>query len=183
MSCATSVYKINTNELLPYKESSQITKITEKLSAIKINSVKDKRDRLNIGKAYTGVQYNETPINLNESVQVYVKNFMENALTMRNIEVDPYSQNLFDVEVNHIWVEEVIEKFKPERAKCKVDLSFHLTADGKKWSGNFWTEFTSAGDLSDGTERLAPTLASCMNAVVEKLVLDEKFIDFLREKN
>ena len=87
----------------------------------------------------------------------------------------------FVIDINQDeFVEEVIEKYKPERAKCKVDLNFHITSPSAKWSGNFWTEFTSAGDLSDGTERLSPTLASCMNAVVEKLVSDQKFIDILK---
>lgn len=180
VSCSVSTYIMKENEMLPYKESAQVTKIVQNINSFELRSVKDKRDRASIGKAFTGVKYDITPINLNRPVNMHVRQFLENAFEMRNLNTKPGSELKMDVEINHIWVEEVIEKFKPERAKCKVDMSFHITGGNKKWSGNFWTEFTSGGDMSDGTERLAPTLASCMNSLVEKLVSDKKFIDILK---
>lgn len=180
LSCSTGQYALKQNELLPYKEFSQITKNVEELKPFKLNLIQDKRDRLAVGKAYTGVKYNETPVTLTVPVKDYVQSFLVAAFEMRNIPTDSTADLTMQVEINHIWVEEVIEKFKPELAKCKVDFSFYIGGENKKWAGNFWTELTSAGDLSDGTERLAPTLASCMNNLVEKLVSDQKFINILK---
>lgn len=179
-SCATSTFVIKQNELLPYKESSQVTNVVENLSPISISQILDKRDRIALGFAFTGVKYQKTPVTLEVPVKDYIRSYIQNALEMRNIMVVNESQILLNIELNHIWVEEVIEKFRPERARCKVDMSFHLTGPNKKWSGNFWTEFTSGGDLSDGTEKVAPTLASCLNALMEKLVTDDKLLTILR---
>lgn len=180
VSCSTSTHIIKQNELLPYKESSQVTKVVEDLSPLKINQILDRRDKIELGFAFTGVKYQKTPINLNIPLKDYLKGYFVNGLEMRNISVVDQSLMLMDIEINEVWVQEVIEKFKPERAKCQVDMTFHINAPNSKWSGNFRTEFTSAGDLSDGTERVAPTLASCLNALLEKLVTDDKLITLLK---
>ena len=181
VSCSVAQVNLNSNEILPYKESSQVTRVQEKLKPIRINSVKDNREEKIFGHAFTGVQYTKTPILFEKSADDIVKDLIADSLEARNIIVHDEAQTAtLDIEINQMWVEEVIEEFQPEKAKCNLDLSFHITTDNKKWSGEFQTEFISGGDLSDGTERLAPTLASCFNELVEKLVSDEKFLSVLK---
>ncbi len=180
VSCSTPQYTLKQNELLPYKESSQVTKVKKANKALNFVGVFDRRDRQHIGKAYTGVQYQETPINLDKSLKPFLKSYLTDAFEMRNIRFNAASDLELKVEVEKFWVEEVIEKFQPEKAKCIVQMNFHINGKKQKWSGQFWTEFTSAGDLRDGTERLPPTLASCMNDIVEKVVNDKKFLKNLK---
>ena len=87
-SCSVSNYTLKQNTLLPYKEFAEVTKIVEELKPIKINSIKDKRDRVSIGKAYTGVKYNETPISLSIPVKQYVYDYLLSAFEMRNLPID-----------------------------------------------------------------------------------------------
>lgn len=181
VSCATQKMVLEERNLLPYKESSQQTKLTGNELPLNIVSVVDKRTRPEVGMAHTGVQYAKTPIYFDKSIQSIVKNYFINALEMRNVHVNDSAIIPLTIEINHFWVEEVIEKFNPEKAKCHIDMSFHLMTNTKKWSGNYWAKFTSGGDLSDGTERIAPTLGSCLNEIVEQLIKDKKFIAMIKE--
>ncbi len=179
LSCATQTLSLKESSLLPYKEASQVSRISEGLKPVKITKVLDKREHRGFGKAFTGVQYAETPIMFDQEMSTLVKDYFTNSLHARGI---VFAENgvPLEITVNKIWVEEVIEKFSPELARCHVDMEFHINLESKKWSGDYWTKFTSPGDLADGTERLAPTLASCLNEISEKLVNDKKFINMLR---
>ena len=83
------------------------------------------------------------------------------------------------VEIKKFRVYEVIEKMQPERAKCQLELGFKIENGNRNWSGSYLTEFLSGGDMTDATERLAPTMASCLNDLIEKMVNDEKFSNIL----
>lgn len=169
-SCASRSIILKQNSLLPYKEMSQVTKLPYSSKAIALVKINDHRESEFFGKGLTGVQYAETPIVTDVSFQKFFEDYLIAALEMRNVIVTDQASLGLEVDVKELWVEEVINKFQPEKAKCRANLTFHLKDSSQKWSGNFWTEFTSAGDLSDGSERLAPTLASCMNEIIEKLV-------------
>ncbi len=180
MSCAHSTHYIKKSEMLPYQESAQVTKLLRKSKPLKLISVKDQRDKKEIGKAYTGVHYSETVLALDTDFKTTMQNYLVDSLETRNIVISNDADLEFEIEIGEVWVEEVIEKFQGEKAKCRVSMNFHVTGPGEKWSGSFWTEFLSGGDLSDGTARLAPTLASCLNDIVEKLINDKKFKDIIK---
>jgi hypothetical protein len=178
-SCSTSNYLLKEKDILPYKETNNLTRSNQELKAFKINVIKDMRRDVSFGNAYTGVKYQKTPIVMNSTVQTFTKVFFNSAFAMRNIHTSEDAQINLNIDIKEIWVEEVIEKFQPEKAKCRVEMIFHIDSPKKQWNGSYWTEFLSAGDLSDGTERLGPTLASCLNQLVEKLVNDDKFIKMI----
>jgi len=178
-SCATKQLVLTTSELLPYKESAQVTKINFQTKSVNILKIVDKREETTYGFAYTGVQYQKTPLIFNENLNILLMDYFSTALDVRNISVALDGRPL-EIEVEKLWVEEVIENFQPEKAKCVVRLNFHMNLPEEKWSGKYWAEYISEGDLVDGTERLAPTLASCLNEIVEKLVNDQKFINLLK---
>jgi uncharacterized lipoprotein YajG len=179
VSCSTSNYILEEQDILPYKETNSLTRSNQTLKPFKINIIKDMRKDITYGNAYTGVKYQKTPIVLSSTVQAFTKDFFNSAFEMRNIHTSEESSINLNIDIKEIWVEEIIEKFQPEKAKCRVEMVFHIENENKEWNGSYWTEYLSAGDLSDGTERLAPTLASCLNQLVEKLVNDDKFIKMI----
>ena len=180
--CAADSYMIKENELLPYKESAQITKLNQQSKSITIASIEDKRAIKSIGFAYTGVEYKKTPVYLQAGLSNVLKSQLSNSFEMRNIEVVPNGELNLLVTIKELNISEFIEKHQPERAKCRVGLEFSIDDNKTKWSGGYTASFTSAGDMSDGTERLAPTLASCINDLVEKLMSDEKFTNILKKE-
>lgn len=181
VACSMAKVEIDLSELLPYKESSQVTKLSQKLRPVRIDLVEDKRENKSFGFAYTGVQYVKSPVEFGVPLDILIRDMTTDAFEKRNLIIDNRPDSLgMEIQVNKFWVEEVIEEFQPEKARCKIDLSFHINAEKTKWSGQYWTEFTSGGDLSDGTTRLAPTLASCFNELIEKLVNDKKFQEILK---
>lgn len=180
--CAAESYYLKQTELLPYKESSQITKLNQVSKTLKITGIIDQRTDKTIGFAYTGVEYKKTPLYFQEGLEPVLVNQVASALQMRNVEVSDNSGIELSVILKELKVEELIEKMKPERATCKLAMDFSLKDGETAWTGSYWASFTSAGDLSDGTERLAPTLASCLNEVIEKLVNDEKFTNIINKE-
>lgn len=174
--CATEKVIIMQDDLLPYKDSSQLTKIEGAIKNLKINEVNDRREKTDLGFAYVGVQYTKTPIQLEQTEVEFVRDYMQSSFEARGIDIDESSPNLLDINIYQLYVYEVIEKMQAERAKCHADLELTLFTDSKKWVGRFNTEYLSAGDLSDGTERISPTLASCLNDLVEKIIQDDRFI-------
>ena len=162
--CATEKVIIMQDDLLPYKDSSQLTKIEGAIKNLKINEVNDRREKTDLGFAYVGVQYTKTPIQLEQTEVEFVRDYMQSSFEARGIDIDESSPNLLDINIYQLYVYEVIEKMQAERAKCHADLELTLF------------EYLSAGDLSDGTERISPTLASCLNDLVEKIIQDDRFI-------
>jgi hypothetical protein len=177
--CAADSYVLKKNHLLPYKESSQITKLSQEAPLVELISVDDIRPNQSVGFAFTGVEYKQTPIYLESSISNLVSEYLSSALEVRNIELVKSSKIKMKVEIKKFRVFEVIEKMQPERAKCELELSFKISNGSKNWSGSYLTEFLSGGDMTDATERLAPTMASCLNDLIEKMVNDEKFSNIL----
>lgn len=179
--CASQSLTLKQTELTPYKDANQLTRLNGVAAPIQIISVEDKRSTNVYGSAYTGVQYQKTPLVFDASLDSLIRDYMKTAFSHRDIVLSQDSGTPLQVNVEELWVEEVIEQFQPEKAKCSVKLSFHINKPAKKWSGSYWAEYTSPGDMGDGTEKLTPTLASCLNEVVEKLIKDEKFVEMLKE--
>ncbi len=179
-SCAMESYLLKEEELRPYKDMAQVTHIDKATKSIQLRSIQDSRQRPGIGMALTGVKYKKTPVVLAQDLNFFLKDYLHSELENRNVMIDRTSSLILDVVINELWVDEVVEKHQPEKEKCKVDLTFNIEMTNKKWSGQFWTEYTSAGDLTDGTERLAPTFASCLNEVVEKLVNHKEFLEIIK---
>ena len=177
VSCAQHQIKLKNEEMVPFTDFSKISRVGSGLKTIAINSVTDNRENKDqIGMALTGVKYSQTPIVIDRATNEYLKEYLILSLTDRGFSVNDMDGINLDVVINELWVEELIEKYQPEKAKCKANLTFYLKEDKTSWSGNYWTEIVSPGDLSDGTEKIAPTFAYCLNEVVEKLVNDPAFI-------
>lgn len=181
VSCAATSIVVKQNELVPYRDSAKISKVPAGSASLQIESIRDLRASQDMGFAYTGVKYQKTPVLLETSIEDLVLNYLSEQLELRNIEVLSEDSTKLEVSIITFQVYEFIEKFKPERAKCEVQLEFKIQDGAKTWDGNYSVEYTSAGDLTDGTKRLAPTLASCMNNLTEKLMKDSSFIEFLNK--
>ncbi len=175
LSCASGQLVLDNSQLRPYKDMSQVTTMSNTKVLINLVAVNDKRVNESIGTGYSGVQYTPTPVFLQEKVSLYLQSYFKDAFAIRNIQVSSESSKELEIDIDELLVEERIEKHNPEKAFCRGKITYHLSVGTEKWSGTFWTEYLSAGDLSDGTERLAPTFASCMNELVEKLVTNEEF--------
>jgi len=179
-SCAQPKLYLNEKEAVPLKEYSKKTKIRSSKS-INIKLITDARkDKKYIGMAKTGVSYSPTPLELTKPFEIYLKSYLSNAFMERGAMVDALGEIELEFVVNEFWVDEIIEKYQPEKAKCRTNITVYTSVGSTNWSGNFWTEIISPGDLADATERLTPTLASCMNEIVEKLVKDETFRAIIR---
>jgi uncharacterized lipoprotein YajG len=178
--CASRSIILKQNSLLPYKEMSQVTKLPFNSKSLALVKIHDNREIKTFGKGYTGVQYEETPVVVDSGFNQFFDDYIVNAFELRNIAVVNDGALELEVDVRELWVEEIVDKFQAEKAKCRANLTFHVKKQDEKWSGNFWTEFTSAGDLSSGSERLAPTLASCMNEIIEKLVVHKEFKNIIQ---
>lgn len=181
VSCAQQQITLKNKELVPFNDFSKITRAGNGLKTISFSTVIDNRENKNeVGKALTGVKYKETPIVMNSGTSNYIKEYLTSALTERGFSVNSMDGINIEVVINELWVEELIEKYQPEKAKCKVNFTFYIKEENASWNGNYWTEIISPGDLADGTEKIAPTFASCLNEVVEKLVTDQEFIKNLK---
>ena len=180
VSCAAGSIVVKETDLKPYKDSAQVTKSDSGRTSIEIESVRDLRASKDTGFGYTGVKYHKTPITLENPVETFVQDYITDQLELRNIEVLAGAATKLEISIVTFQVYELIEKFKPERAKCELQLEFKMRNNTKYWDGNYSENYLSAGDLTDGTKRLAPTLASCMNSLMEKLIHDDTFMDFLR---
>lgn len=178
--CASNLVMVKQNELLPYKDSSKMTKFSSGEMNLSIEAVRDLRASKDLGFAYTGVKYSKTPIQLEKPIEVLLQDHFSNQLELRNIEVLSDSPTKLTISIVNFQVYELIEKFKPERAKCELQLEFAMIQNAKSWNGSYATEYISAGDATDGTERLAPAMASCLNNLIEKMVNDPQFIAFLK---
>lgn len=180
-SCASGNITIKQAELIPYKDSSQISKVNPGEISMEIERVSDLRASKDLGFAYTGVQYAKTPLLIEKPVEVFLREYLTDQLELRNIEVLNSSPAKMEISIVTFQVYELVEQFQPERAKCELQLEFKINEDAKAWSGSYATEYISAGDMKDGTTRLAPAMASCLNNLVEKMVNDPEFRSFFNK--
>lgn len=181
VSCAQNQIKLKNDQVVPFSDFSKVSNVGNGLKTLAINSVIDNRDNKDqIGVALTGIKFSQTPVVVDTVVSEYMKGHFVKSLSQRGFSVNDMDGIKLDIVINELWVEELIEKYQPEKAKCKSNLTFYIKEGNKSWKGNYWTEIVSPGDLGDGTEKIAPTFASCLNEVVEKLVTDPSFINKLK---
>lgn len=180
-SCAANRIILKEESLRPYKEMSQISKVPYGTKTIWLEKIVDNRTVKHLGNGFTGVQYEKTPIWFEGQFDLVMKDIVQDSFEARNIALVQDGELALQVEVNDLWVQEVIEKFQPETASCKVNMTFHLIGAKEKWSGKLWTEYKSGGDLSDGSERIPPTLASCLNEIFEKLANHKEFLAMIKK--
>lgn len=174
-SCAQQRILLDEKNVIPFKDFTAKTPLTTS-KVFSIQNITDSRKDISaIGVGRTGVNYTETPFVLNRDIASYLKDVFEKGFTDRGIKVGDNGDVLLDLVVNDLWVSELIEKHKLERAHCKVNMTIYSKIDNTTWSGNYWTEITSPGDLGDATEKLPSTFASCLNMIVEKFVKDQSF--------
>lgn len=181
ISCANlGLVKIEKEELKAYPEFNRITFASSETANFEIVEVIDARiNKDNIGEALVGVYFEKTPVSLYKDTNAFLKDYFYSSLSARNFTLVEGSENQVTIIINKLWVDELIEKFKPERAKCVVDLSFKMKNSKGESTIKLWNTVISKGDLGDATKKLAPTLASCLNEAVEKLVKNNSLYQFL----
>lgn len=169
-------------KMKPFEGLDQTSAIPHATLPIKIMTVSDSRaNAFALGEARTGARFKKTPVVSENGPENFVRSYLEKGLREREVLIVEQDQKVeLNVSIHELWVEEVLEKFEPEKAKCRVSLEIHGVKNKEDYTGKFWTEVMSPGDLGDATEKLQPTLASCMNAVVEKIVKDKKFASFVK---
>lgn len=180
MSCAQTSIVMKQRSMSPYKDFAQKTIVADRRAAIQIVEVIDLRENTqDVGVALTGVQYKETPVRLPQQFEIFISNYFKEALLDRGLNiVEDGAKYKLTIKVNELWLNEEAQKM-PERVRCKANFTFELNGEKKKFQTNIWNETFSPGDMADGTTKLAPTFASCLSLVAEKLVKSEKFIHFI----
>jgi uncharacterized lipoprotein YajG len=180
-SCAVNSYKLQKEKMTPYEV--EITRIEQKVTPLEISEVMDKRGKQDLGTAYTGVQYSATPIELDVPLTLFVKDYMNESLQKRNIPVVTQSDIKLAIQIEEFSIGELIEKMKPERAKCQIQFRVLMERPKGTFSGNYRVEYISAGNTAEnGTKKLEPTLATCLNDITEKLIQDPKFQNFVTQR-
>jgi len=178
--CATQNLQVKNADLKAFDDFGKITRIQHPTKTIYLNSITDNREyKLAVGTAFTGMSYEKTPVILSAPLTTFLDDYFKKEFANRKLVILPNGETQLTIVINKLWVNEIIEKFKPERAVCKANFTFYMQSPGQQWEGNMWTEITSPGDMGDGTEKIAPTLASCLNSIMEKLVKEPKFLKFI----
>lgn len=181
-SCAQMNLKLADSEIKAYKEFSKAKKSAQTLGPISL-SVSDVRGDVppsQIGIGFTGVKYQKTPILLNEDLASYLTKKLTTEFTKRNVLVDEQANYKIEVLITKLSVDEFIEKHLPERARCEIEFQLKSSYLTKTFNARYWAEVISPGDLGDGTEKIAPTFASCINVITDKIVEDKKFNAYLK---
>lgn len=187
-SCAQQKVVVGEKNFVPFDSFSSVSKVSEARAPLKIESVIDAREtKTAIGEGRTGARFEKTPVLLTQKTEDFVRDYLERALETRGfLIVQSDEKASLNVRINRLWVEEVIEKYQPEKAKCNIalELTGQKGEQGKEetYTGKFWTEIVSPGDMGDATDKLDQTLASCMNIVAEKIAKDKDLIKFLQAK-
>lgn len=181
VSCAQQRILVKKEFSTPYKDFAQksVIKSSKNFSILRVTD--SRKDKSALGVGLTGVNYTATPYLLSESLESYLEGYLKDSFESRNlVVVDSSADVQLEFVINELWVSELIEKHQPERAKCKVNMTVYSKLDNTTWSGNYWTEIISPGDMGDGTEKLDPTFASCLNMVFEKFITDKSFSSLVK---
>ncbi len=183
ISCAQQKVVLKEQNLIPYEDFSKVTILNEATMPIKLSALVDQRNVAEVGQARTGAQFKKTPVEFKYNFSEYFKDYLRNSLSRRNVlMVMTDEKAVMSIVVKEFWTKEVLERFKPERASCKIAIDVKVVKEDDSYSGSFWTEVKSPGDMGDATEKLAPTIASCMNIIVEKIVNDKNLLEFIKSK-
>lgn len=181
VSCSAKYHVVKKAEVLDYsKLNVSKTKLAQISSPISIVNITKKSET--IGFAYTGVQYQKTPIVLDINQEAFFRDFITFSFEERGILVRTISENRLSIEIEKLNLFEVIEKLNPERAKCELKLNFKLEKPNKTWTSSIESEYLSKGDMRDGTNWLVPAFANCLNEAIEKVLDDPEFINIISTK-
>lgn len=180
-SCAVmEKIEIKKEEVVPFKEYSTVTYAKKSVDQFEITEVIDARPTKEvIGEGLLGVYFTKTPVYFYKEMTSFLKDYFYSSFEARNFKVVDSSNNRLRIIVEELEVKELIEKFKPERALCHVRVNFEFTKKTKQTNISTYVKIISKGDMGDGTQKLAPTLASCLNEIVEKLVGSKEIYEFL----
>ncbi len=181
ISCAQTKVVLNNQKFKAYKQYSSLTSFPMGLEVMSLKVSDARENKEVLGMAKTGASYIDTPVLPAQGTAVFLNNYFQDALKKRNLLFSDQTSVELELVVNQLWVDELQEKFKGERAKCHVEVAVFGQNDQKSFKGNYWTKLKSAGDLNDGTEHIPPTLASCLNLIVEQIAKDQKLINFIKQ--
>ena len=179
-SCAQSSYLLDNSKFTPFKEFNKTSMFDRSSEVMSLSIVDGREDKQFLGMAKTGARYTETPFVAEVTPQIFLETFYTKELSRRGLTLSGSAEAQIEIVINELWVDEIQEKFKGERARCQIDLSLFAKKDIKSFKGSYWAKIESAANLSDGTDHLTPTLASCLNVSIEKIVKDVKFSTFLK---
>lgn len=181
LGCSKTTFVIKDQNLKPFKEFSEFTSIKSQTREFQISQIIDNRkSQDSLGVARTGVKYKETPVTTSKQLDIFLKEYFSKELQRRGLFIQEEETPLkMTIRVNELWLEELSDK-APEVVKCRANFTFELYNNNKNWRLNFWNDIVSPGDLGDGTAKITPTLASCLNLINEKLVNSQKFLEAIQ---
>ncbi len=182
VSCATANLSLDQKEFKPFKEYEAKTEFPSGSNVLDVKVIDGRESKQFLGMGKTGASYTDTPLSTPQGASAFITNYFSENLKARGLNLSDESNVELEVIVNKLWVDELIVKYKGERAKCHVEFEVYGKKDLETFKGSYWTKITSGGDLSDGTDLLSPTLASCLNDSIEKIVNDQKLVDFISTK-
>lgn len=179
-SCALQMWKVKTEDLVPYPEFTRFTVWKESSRPIVIRKIEDARaEKDKLGMVKTGVQYKDTPVYLDGDLTTFLETSWNDELKRRGFYLQQEGAEYeLKIVLEKLWIKEKMVEKSIEQAECEVSYSFELNALKEKmpsWAGTVSGRFTSPGDNNDATRKVAPTLGTCFAIVVEKLVNDPKF--------
>ncbi len=180
-SCASHDLILKKEKLTPFKQFSRVTKVATDGFSIHVEKFVDKREkRESVGEGITGFFSELTPIQFEDSLESFVLAQMKSGLKERGFSVSSVTGGDFDLkgEIEEFWIEETTVGLGPEEAECRVKMNLALWDRVKStplWNGSFRVKLNSGGKMWDGGEKFAPTVASCMNEVLEQLIRKKNF--------
>jgi uncharacterized lipoprotein YajG len=179
-SCAQSRFLLDQSTFLPYKEFNKKSLFSPGTEVMSVTVTDGRENKDFLGMAKTGASYKDTPFVSEGSPQQFLEPYYIRSLEERGLVMDDSAEVQIEIVINELWVSELQEKFKGERAKCHIDLTVFAKKGSKSFKGSYWSKITSAANLGDGSEHLTPTLASCLNTSVEKIVKEQKLERFIK---
>lgn len=181
ISCAQMSVKVSDSDMRPFEEFSKLKKVDGDTKSVNIEVIDARGSEPNvIGYGYTGVKYDKTPVKIESDLATYLSDRLPTEFTKRGVLVGEEGDVALQINVSKFDVHEYIEKHLPERAICEVEFNLSSNYLAKNFKARYWAEVISPGDLGDGTEKIAPTIASCINVVMNKIVTDKKFINLIK---
>jgi uncharacterized lipoprotein YajG len=182
VSCAQNKFLLNKSTFVPYKEFDKKSMFTPNTEVMSVNVIDGRENKEFLGMAKTGARYLDTPlVASDETPQQFLESYYLKNLRERGLLITDAAEAQIEIVINELWTDELQEKFKGERAKCHIDLTVFGKKGSETFKGSYWSKIKSAANLGDGSDHLAPTLASCLNTSVEKIVKNGKFETFLRK--
>jgi len=181
-SCAHTNLSLDQNDFKPFKEYQSKTEFPAGSDVLDVKVIDSRESKQFLGMGKTGASYSDTPLTTPQGASTFISNYFTENLKARGLSLAGDSSVELEIIINKLWVDELIEKYKGERAQCNIDFQVYGKKELETFKGSYWAKITSGGDLSDGTDLLSPTLASCLNEAIEKIVNDQKLVEFINTK-